>query len=200
MHCDSIRKKSWRRIVAVSPSTGSRRFSGSGVLTSPCRIWCGPCGGLSTKKSRLRARHPRLRAVQRVILLQQGNAIRNRRPLKKQSQRLRSRTRFLNNPAPESRRRNWRKKGGGRDERVRRCHRLVRGEGRSSGRGRVVKNLFEKVVCDCLPFRFGPVHCLYGHICIDTPRGYPPGPSYCLFSPLTLAQKRDDGVTRILRA
>ena len=26
MHCDSIRKKSWRRIVAVSPSTGSRQI------------------------------------------------------------------------------------------------------------------------------------------------------------------------------
>jgi hypothetical protein len=30
-------------------------------------------------------------------------------------------------------RKSWRKKGGGRDGRVRRCHHLVRGEGRSSG-------------------------------------------------------------------
>ncbi len=45
---------------------------------------------------------------QRVMLLRQRKTIRNRLPLKQRSQRLRSPTRFLNNPAPESRRRNLR--------------------------------------------------------------------------------------------
>jgi hypothetical protein len=180
---ENARKRSWRRTAAVSACIGSRRFSGSVALTSPCPIWCGPSGVLSTKKSEVGVRVPLLRAVQRSIL-------RNRLPLKKQSQRPRSRTRCLNNPAPESRRRNlrsncglrptwprearryrghwswllrqkplsegdllqrrrlkpsrerrarklgrknWRKKGGGRDGWGIKCRHPVRGEGRRGG-------------------------------------------------------------------
>ncbi len=75
------------------------------MLTSRFPIWCGPSGVLSTKKSGWLAGPP-LRAAQRVPW--HRNAIRNRLPLKQRSQRPRSRTNFLNNPAPESRRRNLR--------------------------------------------------------------------------------------------
>jgi hypothetical protein len=102
---ENARKRSWKRIVAASVCIGSRRFSGNRALTFPCRIWCVPYGVLSTTKSGPVRGHPR-RAVQRVPW--QRNAIRNRLPLKKRSQRLRSRTRFLNNPLAESRRRNLR--------------------------------------------------------------------------------------------
>jgi hypothetical protein len=46
-----VRTRSWKRTAADSPPIGSRRFPVSGVLTFPCRIWCGPAGVLSTKKS-----------------------------------------------------------------------------------------------------------------------------------------------------
>ena len=62
-------------------------FRERGVLTFPFRIWCGPSGVLSTKRSgpvRLRL----LIKVRRV--LQQRNAISTRLPLKKRSQRPRS--------------------------------------------------------------------------------------------------------------
>jgi hypothetical protein len=162
------------------------------ALTSPCRIWSEPTGVLSTKKNGSVRGHP-LRVGLRVLW--QKNAIRNRLPLKERSQRHQSRTRFLNNPPPESRRRNlrsncglraswprearrrrdhwspllrqgrlrkggllqrrglrprrersarklgrknWRRKGGGRDGRGRRCRHLVRPGAKSCDRGQVV--------------------------------------------------------------
>jgi hypothetical protein len=149
------------------------------------------------EEERVAGRSP-LRTVQRVP--RQRNDRRNPLP-KQRSQRPRSRTRLLNNLAPESRRRNlrsncgsratwlrqarrrpvhwsqllrqerrnrsdplqrrglkpkrerwlrklgrknWRKRDGGRDGRVTKCHRPVRGEGRSSGRGRGVDKLAAK--------------------------------------------------------
>ncbi len=89
-----------------STEIGSRRFSGNAALTFPCPIWCEPSGGLSTKRNGRRVRAHPLRAIQGVPW--QRNPIRNRLPLKKRSQRPRSRTRFLNNPLAEFRRRNLR--------------------------------------------------------------------------------------------